>query len=63
MVYENVMHYARLKGIPIYKLEKEAGIAQNSIAKWKNHSPSVASVIAVAKVLGVSMNLITSGKE
>lgn len=59
MVYDNVIFYAAKKGMPIYKLEKAAGLSSSSINKWRDHSPNIDAVQAVAKVLGVSMNQIT----
>lgn len=58
-VYDNVVYYAQKKGMPIYKVEQAAGLSKSTILKWKYHEPNITSVMAVAKVLGISMNQIT----
>ena len=55
MVYENVKALCDKKGISIAQLEKEAGLSNGSIGKWKNCIPKADSLQAVAKVLKVKM--------
>ncbi len=62
-IYSNVAEVAKKKKIPLCKLEKEAGLAAGAISKWKYNNPRTDSLIAVAKVLGVSINRLTREKK
>lgn len=53
---ENVKKSCEEKKITVSELEGKAGLAKNSIYKWNRHSPSVTSVAAVARVLGVPID-------
>ena len=55
MVYENVKELCDKKGISITQLEKDAGLSNGSIGKWRNCVPKADSLQAVAKVLKVKM--------
>lgn len=55
-IYERVKEVARQRGMPLYKLEEAAGIAQGSISKWKEVSPSIEKVATVAKLLEVTVD-------
>lgn len=55
MVYENVKKLCDEKGISISQLEKDAGLSNGSIGKWKKFIPKADSLQAVAKVLKVKM--------
>ncbi len=54
-IFDNIKTTARKKGIAVSTLEKEAGIANGSVYKWNNVSPSVESLNKVAKVLDVPL--------
>lgn len=56
MIYERVKQAADKKKIRISALEKEAGLGNGSIRKWKSSSPNIDSLKAVAKVLGVKVS-------
>ena len=55
MVFENVKRICDEKGITISQLEKEAGLGNGTIGGWKNSSPRVDSLQAVARVLKVKV--------
>jgi len=55
-LYERVQRLAKEKGISIYKLEKEAGIAPSTIAKWSKFKPTLKNAFAVADVLGITVD-------
>lgn len=61
-IYDNVVEVAKKKGIPLYKLEKEAGLAQGAISKWKTMNPRVDSLVSVAQVLSVSVGKLLKEK-
>jgi hypothetical protein len=44
------------KGLSFNKLEREAGLARNSICKWGVSVPAVDKVAAVASVLGTTID-------
>ena len=44
------------KGITFRKLEKECGMGNGTIARWKTSSPSVANLKAVADYFGVTVD-------
>ncbi len=56
MVYDNVKRRADEKGISISALEKEAGLQNGTIGKWRVSSPTVRSLQAVARVLETTMD-------
>lgn len=44
------------RGISFHKLEKECGIGNGIIARWKTSSPTVANLKAVADYFGVTVD-------
>lgn len=58
MIYDNVVELMIKKNMTIFELEREAGLANGTVRKWKDltNSPKLESVMAVAKVLGVTVN-------
>ena len=59
LIYDNIVEFSKKRNIPLYKIEKEAGLANGVISKWKTVSPQVDNLMAVAKVLKVSLNTLT----
>ena len=58
MIYDNVVELMIEKNMTIFELERKAGLANGTVRKWKDstNSPKIESVMAVAKVLGVTVN-------
>jgi len=56
LVYENVKRRADEKNLSIRDLEKEAGLQNGTIGKWRVSSPTVKSLQAVARVLGCTVD-------
>lgn len=56
MIYERIKAIATEKGLPIYQLEKAAGIGNGVIAGWKESAPRVDTLKRVAEVLGVTID-------
>ena len=48
---ENIKKICSEKGITVSELEKRAGLAENSIYKWKHVEPGYMKVTAVAVIL------------
>lgn len=55
MIYSNIKEIADKKGLTIQEIEIRAGLTNGIIGKWRNRSPRVDNLMAVAKVLGVSI--------
>lgn len=65
MIYENIKHYAKKRGLTIREIERRAGLAKGHMEKWKRtYNPSLTSLQKVADVLGVTIQtLIKERKE
>ena len=63
MIYDNIVELAKKRNMPLYKIEKEAGLANGVISKWKSNSPQVDNLMAVARVLNVTLNRLVRGYE
>lgn len=53
MIFDNVRHLCREKGISITKLEDDLGFARSSVCKWNKNEPGIRKVQKVAEYLGV----------
>ena len=53
--YEKIKAICVDRHIPIYQLEKEAGIGNGVIEGWKKASPRVSTLQKVAEALSVSI--------
>lgn len=60
---ENVREQSRAKGITIAELEKEAGLAENTIYKWDKVNPSVDKVQRVAMALETTIDELLSKRK
>ena len=58
MIYERISRLCAEKKLPIYKLEKEVGISNGTIARWATSSPTVDNLAKVADRLGVSVDYL-----
>lgn len=56
LLYENIKKEAKQQGLSIFALEKRAGIGNGVISSWKQSSPTLDKLIAVANVLNVSIS-------
>lgn len=55
MMLKNILEKCQEKKITIAELERQAGLKQRTIYKWDESKPSVDKVLAVANVLGVTV--------
>jgi transcriptional regulator with XRE-family HTH domain len=55
MMLKNILDKCQEKKITIAELERQAGLKQRTIYKWDESKPSVDKVLAVANVLGVTV--------
>ncbi|KAF0505829.1 helix-turn-helix transcriptional regulator [Pediococcus pentosaceus] len=59
---ERIKKISKERGWSLQKVAEKAGIGINSIYRWNTKTPSTASLQAVAKVLGVSVDYLL-GKD
>lgn len=62
-IYTNVTRIANERGVSIAKLEREAGIANGAIGKWRTQTPKVETVAKVAEYFGVTIDELVKGDE
>ena len=55
MVYDKVKEACDKKGISISKLERDAELGRGTVRKWQTSSPTIDTLKAAAKVLGVDV--------
>ena len=55
-IVDNIRAVCADRGMTVTELEREAGISDNGIYKWKTSVPSVEKVQRVAKVLQVPVD-------
>lgn len=55
-LYERVKRLAKERNFSIRRLEREAGLSENSIQKWTKYSPHLSNAFAVADVLEISVD-------
>lgn len=62
--FSKIKTLAQAKGLQIYQLEKEAGIGNGQIGKWRDgQKPLLETVNKVAKCLGVSVEELIKEDE
>lgn len=54
-IYDRIRELCDEREIPIYELERQAGIGNSVIRKWNESSPNLATLLKVAKVLDVKL--------
>ena len=63
MIFRNIEKKCKEKRISISALEKEAGLGNGAIGKWKTVSPTVENLQAVAKVLECTVDDLLRSDE
>jgi len=63
MIYDNVRALCASRGISVRQLERELGLANATIAKWRFKSPRVASILPVADFFGVTLDELVREKR
>lgn len=62
-LFDEIKKYAKLRGMNIKQTAIKAGLSENAIYGWKTHTPTAATINAVAKVLGVTYAQLTGEEE
>ena len=64
MMLTKILEKCKERGITLAELERQAGLANRTIYKWNESVPSVDKVLAVANVLGVTVDeLVREGEK
>ncbi len=58
-ILDKIKTAAKQKGLPLYEVEKRAGLAAGCISRWNEVSPRLENVKKVADVVGIDMNTLT----
>ena len=56
MPYDKIAVLCEQRGVSICKLERETGISNGTIGKWRNSSPTVDKLKKVADYLGCTVD-------
>lgn len=59
---ERIENICKQKGYSIMRLEKESGLSNGQIGKWKKQKPSYDKVASVANTLNVTIDWLITGK-
>lgn len=62
-IYENILAEANKQGKTISQVEKDSGLKNGAISKWKSSSPTVKNLEAVAVALGVDIKALMQKKQ
>ena len=62
MIFESIKAEANRQGKSIQKVEMEAGLGSGVISRWKKRDPRVGKLMAVAEVLGVTVDSLIKGQ-
>ena len=62
-IYDNIVSYAKEKGVSIRRIEHECELSTGSVCKWNDVSPSVRTLRKVADFLGCTMDELTREAE
>ncbi len=61
MIYRNIVALCKKNSISISRLEKEVNLGNGTIGRWRESSPNIESLKAVADYFGVSVDTLISG--
>lgn len=56
MIFNNIKRLCEQQGITITELERSVGLASYTIGKWRNVSPTIGNLKAVADFFGVTVD-------
>lgn len=54
-IYDRIREICEERNLPIYELERQAGIGNSVIRKWNESSPNLDSLMKVARFLDVKL--------
>lgn len=62
-LFDRIKEIAKKRGYSIAEVERKANVSTNYMYQWKTRNPNPETLAAVAKVLGVSVDYLLTGKE
>lgn len=62
-ICERIKSLCDVRGITIYRIEKDCNLGNGSIMKWENSSPKVENVVKVADYFDVSVDYLLGRKK
>ena len=62
-MFKSIVDYCDKHGTTITAMERELGFGKGTISKWKNSSPSIDKVKAVADYMGCSIDDLVSEEK
>ena len=62
-MYERIRALCRNRGMTIPELEAQADLSPGAISHWRTSSPKVQNVLAVANILGCSVDYLLTGNQ
>lgn len=63
MIYKNIKRLCDKSGMSISQLERDAGLSNGAITKWKTANPTVEKLQSVAKVLKTTIEELLKETE
>ena len=61
--FDTVQKLAKERGYTAKRLEREAGFSEGAIYKWKTSTPTIEKIVAVARILDVSVDELLGIKK
>ena len=64
MIFENIQALCREKRITVSRLERETGLGNGTVCRWRQSDPTVTRLKLVADYFGVTLeSLLTSAQQ
>lgn len=63
MIYKNIVNLCKSRNIAVSALERETGLGNGTIGRWKTVSPSVDNVKKVADFFGITIDSLMQVME
>ena len=63
MIFDNIKTMCEERGMSISALERKAGLGNGTISGWSESSPRLEKIMAVANVLGVTIEDLIKKEE
>lgn len=63
MVYNRIEELVKKHGITIARLERESGLGNGVISKWKVSSPNLESLMKVAEYFDTNLDDLTTSRN
>ena len=61
MIYTRIKELATERGITVGKVCEDSGVKRTAMQEWDSHIPAADKLASVAKVLGVTVEVLLGG--